>query len=157
MIEKKESSIKIAPEKTVLVGISTGREGKDKVTEYLDELEFLVDTAGGVVETRFIQNLDFPNPKTYVGTGKLEEIVQYVKAAEIDMVVFDADLKFTITQSRLHMNVDYTPYEGMEITGMPEIVYSRGKRVAQWNGEQMEFVGQAGHGRFIKREPVDEN
>jgi len=92
MIEKKESSIKIAPEKTVLVGISTGREGKDKVTEYLDELEFLVDTAGGVVETRFIQNLDFPNPKTYVGTGKLEEIVQYVKAAEIDMVVFDDEL-----------------------------------------------------------------
>ncbi|RTZ96627.1 MAG: dihydropyrimidinase [Deltaproteobacteria bacterium] len=76
---------------------------------------------------------------------------------DADMVVFDADLKFTITQSRLHMNVDYTPYEGMEITGMPEIVYSRGKRVAQWNGEQMEFVGQAGHGRFIKREPVDEN
>jgi len=92
MIEKKESSIKTAPEKTVLVGISTGREGKDKVTEYLDELEFLVDTAGGVVETRFIQNLDFPNPKTYVGTGKLEEIVQYVKAAEIDMVVFDDEL-----------------------------------------------------------------
>ncbi len=92
MIEKKESSIQTPPERTVLVGISTGKDGKDKVTEYLDELEFLVDTAGGVVETRFIQNLDFPNPKTYVGTGKLEEIVQYVKAAEIDMVVFDDEL-----------------------------------------------------------------
>ena len=92
MIEKNESSIKKAPEKTVLVGISMGKDGKDKVTEYLDELEFLVDTAGGVVEERFIQNLDFPNPKTYVGTGKLEEIAQYVKAAEIDMVVFDDEL-----------------------------------------------------------------
>jgi len=92
MIEKKESSLKFEPERTVLVGISTGKDGKDKVTEYLDELEFLVDTAGGVVETRFVQNLDFPNPKTYVGTGKLEEIVQYVKAAEIDMVVFDDEL-----------------------------------------------------------------
>ncbi len=92
MIEKKDSSIQTPPERTVLVGISTGKDGKDKVTEYLDELEFLVDTAGGVVETRFIQNLDFPNPKTYVGTGKLEEIVQYVKAAEIDMVVFDDEL-----------------------------------------------------------------
>ena len=75
---------------------------------------------------------------------------------DADIVVFDADRKFTITQSRLHMNVDYTPFEGMEITGMPDIVYSRGKKVAQWNGEQMEFVGQAGHGRFIKREPVEE-
>ena len=92
MIEKKDSSIQTPPERTVLVGISTGKDGKDKVTEYLDELEFLVDTAGGVVETRFIQNLGFPNPKTYVGTGKLEEIVQYVKAAEIDMVVFDDEL-----------------------------------------------------------------
>jgi len=92
MIEKNESSIKRAPEKTILVGISMGKDGKDKVTEYLDELKFLVDTAGGVVEGRFVQNLDFPNPKTYVGTGKLEEIAQYVKAAEIDMVVFDDEL-----------------------------------------------------------------
>ncbi len=76
---------------------------------------------------------------------------------DADMVVFDANRKFTITQSRLHMNVDYTPFEGMEITGMPDIVYSRGKRVAQWNGEQMEFVGQAGHGRFVKRVPLNEN
>ena len=74
---------------------------------------------------------------------------------DADMVVFDPDRKFTITQSRLHMNVDYTPYEGMEMTGMPDLVYSRGKKVAQWNGEQMEFVGQAGHGRFVKREPFD--
>lgn len=92
MIEKKDSSIQTNPERTILVGISTDKDGKDKVTEYLDELEFLVDTAGGAVETRFIQNLDFPNPKTYVGTGKLEEIVQYVKTAEIDMVVFDDEL-----------------------------------------------------------------
>ncbi|RLD90940.1 MAG: GTPase HflX [Bacteroidetes bacterium] len=92
MIEKKENSLQTEPERTILVGISMGKEGKDKVTEYLDELEFLVDTAGGIVETRFIQNLDYPNPKTYVGTGKLEEIIQYVKAAEIEMVVFDDEL-----------------------------------------------------------------
>jgi dihydropyrimidinase len=74
---------------------------------------------------------------------------------DADMVVFDPDRKFTITQPKLHMNVDYTPYEGMEMTGMPDLVYSRGKKVAQWNGEQMEFVGQAGHGRFVKREPFE--
>jgi dihydropyrimidinase len=51
------------------------------------------------------------------------------------------------------MNVDYTPYEGFEVTGMPSAVYSRGKKVSQWNGNQMEFVGEIGRGRFIKREP----
>jgi dihydropyrimidinase len=74
---------------------------------------------------------------------------------DADIVVFDPNQKFTITQSKLHMNVDYTPYEGMEVTGMPRTVYARGKKVTQWNGEQMEFVGEKGWGRFIKREPFE--
>jgi dihydropyrimidinase len=72
---------------------------------------------------------------------------------DADIVVFNPDQKFTVTQSKLHMNVDYTPYEGFEVTGMPSAVYSRGKKVSQWNGNQMEFVGEIGRGRFIKREP----
>jgi dihydropyrimidinase len=72
---------------------------------------------------------------------------------DADIVVFDPKQKFTITQKKLHMNVDYTPYEGMKVTGMPSAVYSRGKQVARWNGKQMEFVGEVGRGRFIKREP----
>jgi dihydropyrimidinase len=72
---------------------------------------------------------------------------------DADIVVFDPDQKFTVTQSKLHMNVDYTPYEGFEVTGMPRAVYSRGKKVSRWNGDQMEFVGEIGRGRFIKREP----
>jgi dihydropyrimidinase len=72
---------------------------------------------------------------------------------DADIVVFDPDQKFTITQSKLHMNVDYTPFEGFEVTGMPSAVYSRGKKTARWKGDQMEFVGEVGHGRFIKREP----
>ncbi len=92
MIEKKESSIKVEPEKTVIVGLSLSKDKKNKVHEYLDELEFLVDTAGGKVVQRFIQNLDYPNPKTYVGAGKLEEIARYVKAAGVEMVVFDDEL-----------------------------------------------------------------
>jgi len=72
---------------------------------------------------------------------------------DADVVVFDPNQKFNITQEKLHMNVDYTPYEGMDITGMPSVVYSRGQKVAQWNGDQMEFVGQVGRGQFIKREP----
>jgi len=58
-----------------------------------------------------------------------------------------------VSQSKLHMNVDYTPWEGWELTGMPSVVYSRGKRVAEWDGKQMKFVGKAGVGRFVKREP----
>lgn len=93
MLEKKESKKETqAPERVVLVGISSKREGKEKVYEYLDELAFLVETAGGMPVHRFIQSLDSPNPKTYVGTGKLEEIRQYVEAAEIDIVVFDDEL-----------------------------------------------------------------
>ena len=92
MLQKKEKHIKKGPEKAILVGLSSKRDGRDKVHEYLDELAFLVETAGGKSVKRFIQSLDSPNPKTYVGSGKLEEISQYVEAAEIDIVVFDDEL-----------------------------------------------------------------
>jgi dihydropyrimidinase len=74
---------------------------------------------------------------------------------DADLVIFDPDQKFTITQSKLHMNVDYTPFEGMEVTGMPLAVYSRGKRVAEWQDNHVEFVGEIGRGRFVKREPFE--
>ncbi len=74
---------------------------------------------------------------------------------DADILVFDPDQKFTITQSKLHMNIDYTPFEGREVTGMPSAVYSRGKKVSQWNGDQREFVGEVGRGRFVKREPFE--
>jgi dihydropyrimidinase len=73
---------------------------------------------------------------------------------DADIVVFDPKRKFTITRDKLHHNVDYTPWEGFEMTGMPELVYSRGKRVAEWSGDRMKFVGKVGDGRFIKREPI---
>jgi dihydropyrimidinase len=72
---------------------------------------------------------------------------------DADIVVFDPKQKFTITQKKLHMNVDYTPYEGMKITGMPYAVYSRGRKVAEWRKDRVQFVGEKGHGRFVKREP----
>ncbi len=73
---------------------------------------------------------------------------------DADIVVFDPKRKFTITQKKLHQNVDYTPWEGFEMTGMPDIVYSRGKRAAEWSGDQMKFVGEVGRGRFVKRQPL---
>jgi GTP-binding protein HflX len=91
MIENQVNT-KVEPEKAVLVGLITSRQDKFKVEEYLDELAFLVETAGGVPIRRFIQSLDYPNPKTYVGSGKLEEIRQYINAAEADIAVFDDEL-----------------------------------------------------------------
>jgi GTP-binding protein HflX len=81
-----------AVERAILVAISTQNQSKEKTDEYLDELAFLLETAGGEPVGRFIQALDKPNVATYVGTGKLEEISQYVKAENIDLVVFDDEL-----------------------------------------------------------------
>jgi len=92
LIEKKNTTIEQRPETAILVGLITNAQQKEKVQEYLDELAFLVETAGGNPVERFTQHLDYPNSRTYVGTGKLEEIRQYVKAAEIDMVIFDDEL-----------------------------------------------------------------
>jgi GTP-binding protein HflX len=79
-------------ERAVVVGLATRFQSKEKVDEYLKELEFLLETAGGMPVKRFVQSLDLPNTRTYVGTGKLEEIRQYIKAEEINLVVFDDEL-----------------------------------------------------------------
>jgi len=86
------TSTKQYTERCVIVGISTALQRKNKLNEYLDELEFLVHTAGGEVRKRFTQNIKMADSRTYVGKGKLEEIVEYVKAANINMVVFDDEL-----------------------------------------------------------------
>lgn len=79
-------------ESCVIVGVATQQQKIEKLKEYLDELEFLVETAGAIVKKRFTQKLQMPDSKTYVGSGKLEEIVEYVRAANISMVVFDDEL-----------------------------------------------------------------
>lgn len=79
-------------ERTVLVGIVSRDQTEAKVEEYLDELEFLAHTAGAETVCRFVQKLDYPNPRTYVGTGKLQEIADYVEEHEIGLVIFDDDL-----------------------------------------------------------------
>ena len=72
---------------------------------------------------------------------------------DADICVFDPKQKFTITQKKLHMNVDYTPFEGVKITGMPYAVYSRGQKVAEWKKDRVKYVGAKGQGQFVKREP----
>lgn len=84
--------IKPIVERVILVGLASGRTGVEKVREYLDELAFLVETAGGVAVKRFIQRIDAPDPRTFVGAGKLLEIKAYVKEHDIDIAVFDDEL-----------------------------------------------------------------
>ncbi|HQS52050.1 MAG: GTPase HflX, partial [Sphingobacteriales bacterium 39-40-5] len=80
------------PERAVLVGIITPGETEEQTHEYLDELKFLVETAGGETQKAFTQRMQRPDRATFVGTGKLEEINAYVKSEEIDMVIFDDEL-----------------------------------------------------------------
>lgn len=79
-------------ERAVLIAVSTREQGRDRTMEYLDELAFLVDTAGGVPVQRFVQTMERPSKTTYVGTGKLEEIREYIKAEQIDLAVVDDEL-----------------------------------------------------------------
>ena len=79
-------------EKAVLVGLITPQQNEMKANEYLDELAFLADTAGATVVKKFLQRIDQPNRATFVGTGKLQEIRQYVEDNEIGLVIFDDDL-----------------------------------------------------------------
>ncbi|MCM5662160.1 GTPase HflX [Galbibacter mesophilus] len=88
MLEKKTLDF----EKAVLIGIINQEQDEEKSKEYLDELEFLAYTAGGEVKARFTQKIDTPNPKTFIGSGKMEEIREFVNENDIGTVIFDDEL-----------------------------------------------------------------
>ena len=79
-------------ETCVLVGIITPEIKEETAHEYLDELEFLAETAGAIAMKKFLQKLPMANPRTFVGTGKVEEIKEYVKEHHIELVIFDDEL-----------------------------------------------------------------
>ena len=88
MIEKKNSSL----EKAVLIGVITKLQDETKSKEYLEELEFLTYTAGGEVLKRFTQKMDKPNPKTFIGTGKMEELRLFIEEHKVGTAIFDDEL-----------------------------------------------------------------
>ena len=88
MIDQREA----ISEKAVLIGVITQLQNETQSKEYLDELEFLTDTAGGVVVKRFVQKLEKPHPKTFLGTGKLEEVRAYIDSHGIGTAIFDDEL-----------------------------------------------------------------
>ena len=80
-------------ERAILIGLVNQEQDENQLKEYLDELAFLAETAGAKPIHRFTQKIEFPNPKTFVGSGKLLEIAQYVRENEIDLVIFDDELQ----------------------------------------------------------------
>ena len=80
------------PEKAILVGIIHQHQSEEMAGEYLEELAFLVETAGGEPRAVFTQKLDAPNPRTFIGAGKLNEVKEFVREEEIDLVIFDDEL-----------------------------------------------------------------
>jgi GTP-binding protein HflX len=90
--KKSKMKTEIYEEKAVLVGVITQNQQEEKAREYLDELAFLAETAGASPEKLFFQRLEYPNPKTFVGPGKLVEIKKFVDENEIGLVIFDDEL-----------------------------------------------------------------
>ena len=92
-VGQKDSGLAIQTEYAVVVGVVLRNQTEEQVTEYLDELEFLAETAGAKTVKRFIQKLDHPDNRTFVGSGKAKEIADYVdQHEEVSMVIFDDDL-----------------------------------------------------------------
>src|ERR1700733_11039082 len=87
-----DKGIKYKSETAVLVGLVFGSQTEKQLTEYMDELEFLAETAGAKTLKKFIQKLPHPEPGTFIGAGKMEEIRQYVEEHDVDLVIFDDDL-----------------------------------------------------------------
>ena len=92
MANRKTVSTSTDKETCILVGLATQNQTREQLTEYLEELAFLVRTADAVTKKTFIQSLTKPDAKTFIGSGKLQEIKEYVNAERIDMIVFDDEL-----------------------------------------------------------------
>ena len=87
-----KKNIETIPERAALMAVSTPSVSEEKTREYLDELAFLVDTAGGVAVKQFTQNLPYPDPRTYLGSGKIKDVADYIHENSIDLLVVDDEL-----------------------------------------------------------------
>lgn len=118
---------KIGSERVVLVSVARPGQADFQVTEYLDELEFLAITAGAVTIKRFVQKLEHPEPRTYVGKGKLEEIALFVKSNDIQIVIFDDEL----SPSQIRNVEKVTNCRILDRTNLILDIFARRARTAQ--------------------------
>ena len=95
MLEKKLIPTEKPQETCVLVGLVSGRTRREQAEEYLDELAFLAETANAITRKTFVQSLDHPDVRTFIGSGKVQEIKDYVEEHDIDMLIFDDELSPT--------------------------------------------------------------
>lgn len=91
-IGEKKQTPGLVKERAVLIGLVLPTQNEEKINEYLDELEFLAETAGAETARRFVQKLARPDPKTFIGSGKVEEIKKYIESHDISLAIFDDDL-----------------------------------------------------------------
>ena len=82
----------VIPEDAVLIGVITADQTEEMAKEYIDELAFLAETSGAITKKKFLQRIDVPNAKTYIGSGKIAEIKDYIDNNEIDLAIFDDEL-----------------------------------------------------------------
>ena len=116
MAKRKPISTAEEKETCILVGLATQNQKREQLQEYLDELAFLVSTANAISKKTFIQSLSKPDVRTFVGSGKLMEIRDYVKAEGIDMIVFDDEL----SGSQIR-NIE-KEIEGVKILDRPNLI-----------------------------------
>lgn len=113
-------------ERVVLVAVKSSRNTEAEIQEHLDELEFLTETAGAVAVKRFTQNLQVPDNRTYVGTGKLDQIIEYLKLHEIETIIFDDEL----TPSQLRNVERATQCRVLDRTNLILDIFARRARTA---------------------------
>lgn len=90
--EQEKKGLRKKPERAVIIGLVTKDQNEQQVQEYLDELEFLAETAGAYTVERFIQKLPHPDSKTFIGKGKVEEIKEFIEKKDVELAIFDDDL-----------------------------------------------------------------
>jgi GTP-binding protein HflX len=108
-------------ETAVLVGLLSKTQDEDTLREYLDELEFLTQTAGATVLKRFTQRLEHPDSRTFIGTGKLNEVQRFVSENEIDLVIFDDELS-PAQQRNLEKAVNSTPEVKIKVVDRTRLI-----------------------------------
>ena len=139
MIEKK----KLVFEKTVLIGVITARQDEEQALEYLAELAFLAHTAGGEVIKQYTQKMTLPNPKTFIGSGKLQEIQQFVKENEVSTLVFDDELT-PAQQREMQRNIN----RGTTLGGIQSVADAR---IAQRDANQKLLADLINIGQGVNR------
>lgn len=123
----KQQSNGLMEEKAILVGVISQNQSLDTANEYLEELEFLAQTAGAVTKARFLQKLSHPDPRTFVGKGKLEEITQFIKNNQINVAIFDDEL----SPSQIRNIENITGCKILDRTNLILDIFAKRARTAQ--------------------------